>query len=160
MLTSAAFLNEACSITYTEMRSETQAHSSQIIRMWLPTCSGARDGGTRGSAPAEEGCDSRAGVQQGALAAGRRVGRLLEPGWLCRGGDLNVGCCEGEPANSAVPSRWLESSWVVQLRAGLLLQPRHIAVSRRRVDTLSLIYRHRFVVRSWCLQDSADFTLA
>ena len=56
--------------------------------MLLPTCSGARDGGARGSAPAEEGCDSRAGVQQGALAAVRRVGRLLEPGWVCQGGRL------------------------------------------------------------------------
>lgn len=54
------------------MHSETQTRSLQIIRMLLPTWCGGRDGGgARGSAPTEEGCDSRAGVQQGALAAGR-----------------------------------------------------------------------------------------
>lgn len=76
------------------------------------------------------------------------------------GANRSVGCCEGERAGSAVPSRRLERGGVLQLQAGLLLHPQHVLVSRRRVDTSSLIYRHRFVVRSRCLQDSADFTLA
>jgi len=53
--------------------------------MLLPTCSGARAGVSRGSVPAGEGCDGRAGVQPGALAPVGRVGQLLEPRWLCRG---------------------------------------------------------------------------
>lgn len=44
-----------------------------------------RDEGTRGSAPTREGCDGRAAVQQGALAAIRRMGWLLKPGWVCWG---------------------------------------------------------------------------
>lgn len=72
------------------------------------------------------------------------------------GGGWSGGCRQGEPASS----RWLESIWVSQLRAGLPLYPQHTPASGRPADTLSVIYRHRFVEHSRCLRDSADFTLA
>lgn len=87
-------------------------------------------------------------------------GSPQDSGVALPGGHLSVGCCDGRAVSSAGPYGWLESSWVLQLRAGLLRYPQHIPVSRRPVDTSSLIYGHGFVVRSWCLQDSADFTLA
>lgn len=153
LLTSAASCTRN-TLDNTEIHSEKQTHRLQTIRLLLLAGSGVRDEGTRGSAAAGEGCDgSGAGVRPGALAALGRAGQLPEPGWSCWGE-------AGAGANSAVPSRWLQSIWVSQLRAGLPLYPRHTPASRRPADTLPLIYRHRFVVRSRCLRDSADFTLA
>lgn len=87
-------------------------------------------------------------------------GSCWSPAGAAGGGGWSGGGRQGEPANSAVPSRRLQSIWVSQLRAGLPLYPQHTPASRRPADTLPLIYRHRFVAHSWCLRDSADFTLA
>lgn len=103
------------------------------------------------------------GVQRAVTAGLAHSGEPRQPPGQ-RGGSASGtperGLLRGRAASSAVPCGWLESSWVLQLRAGLLRYPQRIPVSRRRVDTSPLIYGHGFVVRSWCLQDSADFTLA
>lgn len=76
-----------------------------------------------------------------------------------RAGQRAAGAQAAAPAWAlAVPSRWRGSSWAFQLRTGLLLWPRRTVAGRRPADTYSLIYRHRFVVHSCCLQDPADFT--
>lgn len=104
--------------------------------------------GAQGEEPQGQGCDGRAGVRPGALAAQGERGSCCSPPGAA--GEA------GAPASSAGPSRWLQSIWVAQLP----LYPLHMPASRRPADTLSLIYGHRFVVHSWCLRDSADFTLA
>lgn len=78
-----------------------------------------------------------------------------------RAGQRAAGAQAAAPAWAlAMPSRWRGSSWAFQLRTGLLLWPRRTVAGRRPADTYSLIYRHRFVVHSCCLQDPADFTHA
>lgn len=159
LLTSAAFPHKTCWITHRGalrnagtqladdltvapgwLRSAGWGHKGKCRRWGGRRWQGWRAAGSPGS-PRESGA-----------AAGARLG--------LPGGGWSGGGRQGEPANSAVPSRRLESIWVSQLRAGLPLYPQHTPASRRPADTLPLIYRHRFVAHSWCLRDSADFTLA